>query len=163
MPSLIGNFPYNVDSKGRLNIPAEIRRDLPGAASFVLIPGLDRCIFGFPEEQWAVIDQRLQSLSFADTNDRLFQRIIYGQAARRRCDDQGRIAVPSKLLEHAGITQKAIVLGVSNRIEIWDPDTYTAYLAKLESYEKLVEGVMLAPKQPPPSQTPGGISSGGQP
>jgi MraZ protein len=163
MPSLIGSFPYIVDNKGRLNIPAEIRRELPGAASFVLVPGLDHCIFAFPEEEWEVIDRRLQSLSFANNKDRLFQRIIYGQAARRRCDEQGRIAVPPKLLEHAGITRDAVVLGVSNRIEIWNPDTYNAYLAKeLESYEKLVEGVMFSPQQPPPIQAPGSNPSGGQ-
>jgi len=149
MPSLIGSFPYTVDKKGRLNIPAELRRELPGAASFVLVPGLDQCIFAFPDEEWEIIDQRLQSLSFSRTKERLFQRIIYGQAARRRCDDQGRIAVPPKLLEHAGITRDAIVLGVSNRIEIWNPDNYQAYMDKsLVSYEQLVEEVMMTPQAP---------------
>ena len=162
MPSLIGSFPYSVDNKGRLNIPAEIRRELPGAATFVLVPGLDRCIFAFPEEEWEIIDKRLQLLKFSNPKDRLFQRIMYGQAARRRCDEQGRIAVPLKLLEHAGITRDAVVLGVSNRIEIWNPDTYNAYLAKeLESYEKLVEDVMFAPQELPPSQATGKPPSGG--
>ena len=153
MPSLIGSFPYTVDKKGRLNIPAEVRRELPGAASFVLVPGLDKCIFAFPEEEWEVIDRRLQSLSFSKTKERLFQRIIYGQAARRRCDDQGRIAIPPKLLEHAGITRDAVILGVSNRVEIWNPDNYQSYLEKsLVSYEQLVEEVMMSPQpSTPPS------------
>lgn len=145
MPSLIGSFPYTVDGKGRLNIPADFRRELPGSASFVLVPGLDRCIFIFPEEEWEQIDQRLQTLSFSNTKERLFQRVIYGQAARRRCDDQGRVAVPAKLLEHAGITRDAVVLGVSNRLEVWNPETYQAYLEQsLVSYEQLVEEVMMA-------------------
>jgi len=160
MPSLIGRFPNTVDTKGRLNIPAEIRRELPGTATFVLVPGLDKCIFGFPEEEWEVIDRRLQNLSFSKTNDRLFQRFIYGEAVRRRCDDQGRIAVPPKLLEHAGITEKALVLGVSKRIEIWNPETYSAYLeSQLVSYEKLMEEVMLAPEPPTPTPAPGSNSS----
>ena len=157
MPSLIGSFPYTVDKKGRLNIPAELRRELPGAASFVLVPGLDQCIFAFPEEEWEVIDQRLQSLSFSKTKERLFQRIIYGQAARRRCDEQGRIAIPPKLLEHAGITRDAVILGVSNRVEIWNPDNYQSYLEKsLVSYEQLVEEVMMSPQ---PSTPPGAQES----
>jgi MraZ protein len=155
MPSLIGYFPYTVDNKGRLNIPAELRRELPGSASFVLIPGLDHCIFVFPENEWEQIDQRLQSLSFSRTKERLIQRFIYAQAARRRCDDQGRIAVPTKLLEYAGINRDAVVLGVSNRIEIWNPETYTAYISKeLISYEQLIEEVMMAPQPPAKPNAP---------
>jgi len=162
MPSLIGRFPKTVDSKGRLNIPAEIRRELPGTVSFVLVPGLDKCIFGFPEEEWEVIDRRLQNLSFSKTNDRLFQRFIYGEAVRARCDDQGRISVPPELMKHAGITEKAVVLGVSRRIEIWNPETYSGYLeSQLVSYEKLMEEVMLAPQPATQAQVPGTASSNG--
>jgi MraZ protein len=153
MPSLIGSFPFNVDSKSRINIPADLRRELPGTGSFVLIPGLDKCIFVFSEEEWDRIDQHLKSQALPRKDERLMQRAIYSNAARKRCDDQGRIAIPPKLLEYAGITREALVVGVSNRIEIWNPTAYNEYIESLQSYEDLVENLMNG------TRTPGNSSS----
>ena len=52
MFSFLGNFSYTVDSKGRINIPADFRHQVTGTASYVLFPGLERCIYVLPEEEW---------------------------------------------------------------------------------------------------------------
>jgi len=149
MFSFLGNFSYTVDSKGRINIPADFRHQVTGTASYVLFPGLERCIYVLPEEEWERIHQRLQSPFSSGAKERLLQRRMYGEAARRFCDEQGRIPVPSKLLEHAGITREVLVLGVSNRIEFWNPTEYQTYLNQSPlSYEQLAEELM---KPPSPS------------
>ena len=149
MFSFLGNFSYTVDSKGRINIPADFRHLLTGTSSYVLFPGLEPCIYVFPEEEWERIHQRLQSPFSSDPNERLYQRWIYGKAARRYCDEQGRIAVPSKLLGYARIKRDVLVLGVSNRMEFWNPVEYQTYeLQSPLSFKQLGEELMKTPKNP---------------
>jgi MraZ protein len=156
MFSFLGNYSYTIDSKGRINIPADFRHQVPGTSSYVLFPGLERCIYVYPEEEWERIHQRLQSPFSSEPNERLFQRWIFGEAARRYCDEQGRIALPPKLLEHAGITREprqartnVLVLGVSNRFEFWNPFEYQTYQGQSPlSFEQLAEQLMKNPKGP---------------
>jgi len=123
--TFVGSYFFNVDSKGRLFIPASMRGTLGGEG--VLTRGLERCLFLFPIEEWEKIVSSFNSLSFAKKEVRAFLRLLLAGASLVSVDGQGRIQIPSFLREYAKLEKEVAVIGVGNRIEIWAKDRWTVY------------------------------------
>lgn len=121
---LIGEYRHTIDQKNRLSLPAKFRTEL--GKKVVVTPGLDGCLFVFSTTQWKEITQNLSEASFLSSDSRSFNRYLLGGASEVEVDGAGRILVPSHLVERSGIQETAVVIGVSNRVEIWASDAWEA-------------------------------------
>ncbi|AEE91277.1 division/cell wall cluster transcriptional repressor MraZ [Tepidanaerobacter acetatoxydans] len=134
----MGQFQHSLDQKGRLIIPSKFREML--GQSFVLTKGLDSCLFVYPNSEWIVLEQKLKALPFTQKDARAFIRFFFAGAVEAEMDKQGRILIPVQLREHAHIDKDVVVLGVSNRVEIWSQEQWESYNAKAAlSYEDIAE------------------------
>lgn len=142
MATFKGTYRYSVDEKGRVNIPAEFRKSSFSTThdTFVITRGLEGCLFVYPIEEWERVEEKLKVLSFTQKKTRLFERHLLPNARDVVLDRQGRIKIPSHLLDLAKIKKEVLILGVLERIEIWDPEVYNNYLTSAEkTYEEIAE------------------------
>ena len=113
----MGEYQHSIDEKGRMIIPAKFRESL--GESFVITRGLDQCLFVYPREEWTVLEQKLKALPLMKADARAFTRFFFSGATEVELDKQGRVNIPNTLCEHAHLEKDCIILGVSNRVEIW--------------------------------------------
>jgi len=118
----IGEFEHNLDNKGRLTIPARFREALAGGV--VITRGLDGCLWVFTREAWQDISRKIASLPMSNANARKFRRFIVSGASESIPDRNGRVIIPQKLREFAGIDGEVVVAGAMDRLEIWNPERW---------------------------------------
>lgn len=127
----MGEYRPTLDEKGRVAVPSKLRKAFGEGSvidSLVVAPGFDRCIMSFREEDWRIfVETKLVPLSQADPINRQRSRFLLGGASVCELDAQGRILVPANLMEYAGLKKDAVIIGVYNRIEIWDAASFDAY------------------------------------
>lgn len=137
---LMGEYKHNMDAKGRIIMPAKFREEL--GERFILTRGLDGCLFGYPMDQWKVLEEKLKNLPLAKKDARAFVRFFYSAAVEAEIDKQGRINVPKNLMEYAKIEKECHVVGVSDRIEIWSSEKWNAFAEEAEeSFEDIAENM----------------------
>ena len=137
----MGEYRHSLDSKGRLIIPAKFRDTLQ--PTFVLTRGMDGCLFGYPQTEWQKITQKLQALPLAKKDARAFVRFFYAAAIECEFDKQGRINIPSLLRNHAQLTKKCVVVGVSNRLENWAKEKWDAIFTETATdFDDLAENMI---------------------
>lgn len=138
---LMGEFQHNIDAKGRIIIPAKLREDL--GSKFVITRGLDGCVFGYPLDNWEKIQEKLKQLPLAKKEARAFTRFFYSAAAEAEIDKQGRINIPTTLVNYANLEKECLVLGVSDRIEIWSKEKWKNVSSEIEeSFEEIAEDML---------------------
>lgn len=138
---LMGEYKHNMDAKGRIIMPAKFREKLGNR--FILTRGLDGCLFGYPMEQWELLEEKLKNLPLAKKDARAFVRFFYSAAIEAEIDKQGRINIPSNLVEHAKIDKECRIIGVSDRIEIWSSAKWEAFAEEAEeSFEDIAENMI---------------------
>ena len=145
MTAFMGMYDYSVDNKGRISIPLKMRKNLsPGANdTFVATRGFEKCIAIYPLDQWENIEKKLGSLNSFKEKDRLFQRSFLMYASNQELDSQSRISLPKNLLDYASIKSEVKIVGVGERIEVWDPVLFDKYMnLPEEDFEKIAEQVM---------------------
>ncbi|MCF6137005.1 division/cell wall cluster transcriptional repressor MraZ [Pseudalkalibacillus berkeleyi] len=137
----MGEHLHTIDDKGRMIIPSKFRDDL--GSTFVLTRGLDQCIFGYPLEEWKQLEEKLKALPFTKKDARAFTRFFFSGAAECQLDKQGRVNIASTLRQYAKLDKDCVVIGVSNRIEIWNKQVWEEYFAKSEdSFGEIAESLM---------------------
>ncbi|KRL84454.1 cell division protein MraZ [Lacticaseibacillus pantheris DSM 15945 = JCM 12539 = NBRC 106106] len=137
----MGEFHHNLDAKGRLIIPAKFREQL--GDDFVLTRGMDGCLFGYPQSEWAKLQEKLQTLPLTQKNARTFVRLLYSAATECELDKQGRINVPKPLMTHAALDKACVLVGVANRIEIWSTERWEQFATDAESdFDEISENLM---------------------
>ncbi|WP_167956904.1 division/cell wall cluster transcriptional repressor MraZ [Anaerosporobacter faecicola] len=117
----MGEHNHTIDAKGRIIIPAKFREEL--GDEFVMTLGLDGCLFVYPNEEWMNFVNELKGLP-GTKEARQLQRYFMAGAASCEVDKQGRILVPQKLREHAGLDKDLVLVGVLNKIEIWSKERW---------------------------------------
>jgi len=140
-----GQFLHAIDSKGRLSLPARLRKNVSQEAdnTFVMTLGIDKCIEVYPKDQWKLIENKLLNLNFFDQREARFIRMMLQNAQEDTMDAQSRILIPQSLLDYAGITNEVLILGVLKKIELWNKDIYAGYLAGgKETFEEIASQVM---------------------
>ena len=115
---LTGEFNHSIDTKGRLIIPSKFR-DILGE-DFVITKGLDGCLFLYPNNEWKIFEEKLRTLPLTNKNARTFTRYFLGSAVDGGLDKQGRVLISSALREFAGLEKEVVLVGVLDRVEIWD-------------------------------------------
>lgn len=112
---MTGQFSHNIDAKGRLFIPASLRKEL--GQTFHVTVGQDHCLSVYSDESWAAFMDKLKALSYNEVKK---LRALFAYAADCEPDAQGRILLPAKLREYAGLTKEVVVVGSFDRVEIWN-------------------------------------------
>ena len=119
---LMGEFEHTLYTKGRISMPAKLRKDMGDA--FILTKGLDGCLFAFSSEEWLNFETKLKSLPLSDKNARNFVRFFLAGATECEIDKQGRFLIPGNLRQAANLEKEAIIIGVGTRLEIWNKSTW---------------------------------------
>lgn len=141
-----GQETYSIDAKGRVNVPAKMRKSIsPDANStFTVTRGQENCIVAYPLDEWKRYEEKFENLNQYDKKNRFFLRMVLMWSEEVSLDAQQRISLPKKLIEYAGIDKKVLIVGVGDHIELWDPDSYEKYLEEFdESYEDVAAKVMV--------------------
>lgn len=125
-----GHYINSINDKGRVSIPSRFRDVLNGWAAdhLIVTKGLDQCLVAYAPEDWERMEKKAAALSTVRRADIIFKRHVMGSAEECQLDAQGRILVPASLREYAGLKKKCLCVGVTDRFEIWDVDTYDAYM-----------------------------------
>ena len=120
-----GEYQYSLDSKGRINIPAKFRQSLSkkNQNTFVATRGQDPCVWIYPLTEWKKIEDELRNLSSVSGVHRTFIMQIAMSATPSTCDKQGRIMLSPSLVSYAQLNKEALIIGMINKIEIWNPET----------------------------------------
>ncbi|MAP66346.1 MAG: division/cell wall cluster transcriptional repressor MraZ [Candidatus Marinimicrobia bacterium] len=120
--SFTGEYKYSIDQKSRLNIPAKFRKalDPKNNNTFVVTRGFDPSLILYPIVEWQKVEQQLLLLSSIKNKDRSFVRSIVRYATIAKYDSQGRIQIPENLLEYSNIRKEVLIIGMINKIEIWN-------------------------------------------
>ena len=127
MAELLGAHSYQLDPKGRLSLPARFREALADGVWVTI--GQDGCLFAFPRVEWQRYADEVSASPLSDAQGRAYQRLFFGSSDELRLDVQGRLTLPGRLRDAVGIRKDVIVLGVRDRMEIWDRDSYERYEA----------------------------------
>ncbi|WP_462409179.1 division/cell wall cluster transcriptional repressor MraZ [Neobacillus sp. Marseille-QA0830] len=137
----MGEYHHSIDIKGRIIVPSKFREDL--GDTFVLTRGLDQCLFGYPLSEWKEIEQKLKALPLTKKDARAFTRFFFSGATESELDKQGRVNIPAPLMQYAKLEKECVVLGVSNRIEIWSKSIWEDYFSQSEdSFAEIAENMI---------------------
>jgi len=140
-----GEFEHSIDRKGRLILPAKFREVAKAqfVEKFFVTRGLDKCLFMFSEEEWRSQENKFKTMSFTKQQSRIFNRLLFSGAQDVAFDKQGRILLPQYLKDFADIKKDVMIVGVSNRIEIWAKDAWNDfYKNSRQSFEEIAEKLM---------------------
>jgi MraZ protein len=128
---LLGAHDHTLDDKNRLTLPAKFRQDF--AEGVVVTRGLDGCLYAFRRADWdRLVESRLSTLDPLSPEGRRLQRHFFSGAAEAELDKQGRVMIPTQLIEHAKLGKEVVVAGVNDRLEIWDRAAWRKELAEVE-------------------------------
>ncbi|WP_099222359.1 division/cell wall cluster transcriptional repressor MraZ [Listeria costaricensis] len=137
----MGEYRHNIDIKGRLIVPAKFREAL--GDKFVITRGLDKCLFAYPGEEWSKLEEKIQTLPLTKKDARSFTRFFFSGASECELDKQGRINIPSNLMGYAGLEKETVIIGVSNRIEIWSENSWDDFFTESEeSFSDIAENMI---------------------
>jgi MraZ protein len=140
MKMLMGEFHHNIDDKGRLVIPTKFRMEL--GESFVLARGLEKCLYAYSMTEWNKLVEKLNELPFNKKDVRTFNRTFFSGATVCEFDKNGRINITSPLVSYAGLTNKCVIIGVNDRLEIWDEKAFDNFLNESsENIESIAENL----------------------
>jgi MraZ protein len=140
-----GEYKHGIDRKGRLILPSRFRDACKetGIERFFLTRGLDKCIFMFSDDEWRTQEQKFKTMPFTKQETRHFNRLFFSGAVDIIPDKQGRFIVPQYLKDYAAIKKETMVIGVANRIEIWDVHLWNQFHVNAgESFEKIAENIL---------------------
>ncbi len=128
---LLGEYEHTLDDKNRLTLPAKFRQAF-GEGVFVT-RGFEGCLYAYRREDWArLIESRLAPLDPLSKEARRMQRYMFSGAAEAQLDGQGRVMIPSALIDHAKLGREVVVAGVHDHLEIWDRAAWRRELAEVE-------------------------------
>lgn len=118
----IGEFDHTIDGKRRLAMPYRFRRELGRGG--IITRGLEQNLVVYTRQEWEKLARKLSSLPSFDKSVRNFQRLIFSGAVEAAFDRAGRVLIPGFLVEYAGLKTQTVVVGLYNRIEIWDKNRW---------------------------------------
>ncbi len=129
----LGTYEYTIDAKGRLFLPAKLREgELTKGGNFVVTRGLEMCLYIYDAETFhGPLLKRLENLPIKNQQDgRAFKRLLLAGAQEVALDEMGRLVVPKTLTDYAALKKDVYILGVGERIEVWDAARWNAYSKK---------------------------------
>jgi len=156
MVPLLGEFDCRLDAKGRIALPAALRRQLPVEAEgrFVVNRGFEQHLVLYPLPEWRRVTAELERLNPFVKKHREFVRYFHRVATELELDSGGRLLLPRRLLDYAGIRDAVILLAYAHRIECWDPTRYDHLLSdEPADFARLAEEIMGGAGRAEPEET----------
>jgi len=136
----LGQYEHSIDEKGRLIVPAKYRDSL--GEEFIITFGLDTCLFVYPLSEWKSLSEKIKSFPLGKKDARAFGRILFSRATSCSMDSQGRVSIVKYLKDYAHIQKEIMIIGVMDRIEIWNKDLWQKYsTGVVDSYEEIAERI----------------------
>ena len=137
---LLGYSERIIDAKGRMILPRAYRQEFE--SGLVITRGLDNCLLLFPMDEWESVVSKIEEVPAGKEEARRFSRLFFSNAKRQTPDAQGRILIPSYLREIAELTKEVVVIGLSNKAEVWNPERWAAYRGESEgNYEQAASDI----------------------
>lgn len=125
----MGEYNHTIDEKGRITIPSKIREQL--GEEFIITRGMDKCLFIYPKKEWEKVIDKYKELP--NTKDaRNFMRFFLSGATLSEFDKQGRINIANPLISYAALKKECVIIGVNERLEIWDKEAWNNFLEQNE-------------------------------
>jgi len=123
-----GSFEHTVDSKGRVSVPSKFRDVIADRynGNLVLAMDYDKCLTVYPIEEWEKLEEKIRALPTMKKEVKDFMRFLLASATECELDKQGRVLIPQVHREHAGITKNVTLVGIIDKIEIWDLKAWEA-------------------------------------
>ena len=133
----LGEFIHTTDGGGRLTIPARFRSGLE--TGLVITRGLDRCLAIYPMTEWEQLAGQVSALPITDRRARAFRRLVFANASDVKLDKHGRVLIPPRLREYAGLDGEVVVTGLNTFIELWNPDAWNDEREHVEGDDTAME------------------------
>ena len=128
---LLGEYEHTLDDKNRITLPAKFRAAF--AAGVVVTRGMDGCLYAYRQDDWdKLVDSRLAGLDPLSKEGRRMSRFFFSGAAEAELDKQGRVMIPTALIEHAGLGWNVVVAGVRDHLELWDGAAWRNEMKEVE-------------------------------
>jgi MraZ protein len=125
----LGSYVYQLDDKGRVSLPAAFRREVPDQP-FVLVQAYAPSLALYPESGWSEVEDRLRELLRHQPEARMYVLSVMSNAVEVTPDSQGRILIPSRLQEAAGLEGQVLLVGSIDKVELWNPDQFEEAIAE---------------------------------
>lgn len=128
---LTGTWPRSLDDKQRLALPKRLRDDFGEGELNALYaaPGTERSLVLYSPAGFQQLAQKIETLPAQREEVRLYSRLFYAQAEKMDFDSQGRVRLPERLIQLAGLKHEVVVLGVNDHAEVWDAEAWQAFLS----------------------------------
>jgi len=145
MIQLLGEFDCKLDAKGRLMVPAALKKQLPEAEKegFIINRGFEKNLVIYPKSVWNEVLAEVSKLNTYDTEVRMFVRSFTRGATEINLDAAGRVLIPKSLAEYAGLGNDIVLAGQLDKIEVWDKKSYEDIFDNVpENFAALAQKVM---------------------
>jgi MraZ protein len=126
-----GEFAHSLDEKGRLAVPAKFRGRFREGA--VVTRWMGECLAVWPAKSWAALNADIAKRPRTDPAASRFRQFLLGSAHEGEPDTQGRLTLPQHLREYAHVKDEAVVVGISDHLEVWEPGRWRANIASVQS------------------------------
>lgn len=123
MSTFLGSYTYTLDDKGRVSLPAPFRRDVE-EQRFVLLQVYEPSLALYPERAWREVEDRLRNLLRNDPEARSWVMRVLASAVEVSPDSQGRILIPARLQEAAGLGGQVLMVGMIDKVDLWNPSDF---------------------------------------
>jgi MraZ protein len=133
----LGEYSHSVDDKGRVVMPSKFRAELDDG--LVITKGQERCLYVFPNERWDVEAEKVLTLPRTNRRNRDYSRAFFSSASNQTLDRAGRCQIPEKLRRYADLGKDVTVIGVADRVEIWDPKAWDEAAEQGDDYYADIE------------------------
>jgi MraZ protein len=128
-----GRYEHTIDSKGRLSIPSKFREIL--ASNFderLILTNFDQCLWAYPVREWKAVEDKVAALPQFKPEVKALQRFFISAASECPVDPNGRIIIPTTLRKYADLNQDVVIVGMTNRFEIWAKEKWQKVFEQAE-------------------------------
>jgi MraZ protein len=138
---LTGTHPRTLDDKKRLALPKRVREQLGEPETLFVTPGPDQCLWLYTQASLERLAEKLDQAPATDAEARVFRRLYFAQTEAVDVDRAGRILVPDRLVQFAGLQHEVVLIGVRDHLELWDASRWQQYLsANAPRFDAVAEG-----------------------
>jgi len=142
MSLFTGEYECKIDAKGRLTLPAKVKARLPEVSGnqLVLSLGLEPCLVLYPLVEYKKIYARIASMNEFNEEFRRLQRNFFRRISEVELDGASRLLIPKTMLKYAKLEKEIILVGMGNRIELWDAVVYDKFIIQdISEFSKLAQ------------------------
>jgi len=144
---LTGTYPRTLDDKKRLTFPKRVRDLLDSPETLYVTPGPDQSLWLFTQEGLEQLAAKLDQAPAADAEVRVFRRLYFAQTEAVDVDGSGRVLIPDRLIQFAGLGHEVVLIGVRDHLELWDAQRWQQYLGRHASrFDAVAEGAFTKPR-----------------